>query len=116
MIHHAQFDRKPDGRGRSDKAEVRECLEIRQLRFFVSLAEELHFGCFAELQHIAQSAVSELMRRLEQDLGVKLFERSSRHVRLTPAGRALLPEVRTVLKQLDVIEAMAQNWAKGSAA
>jgi len=69
-----------------------------------------------ELQHIAQSAVSEQIRRLEQALGVRLFERSSRHVRLTPAGRALLPKVRTVLKELDAIEALAQNWEKGSAA
>ncbi|CAL9671934.1 LysR family transcriptional regulator [Streptomyces sp. enrichment culture] len=72
-------------------------LETRELEYFVAVAEELHFGHAAARLAIAQPALSKAIRRLESRLGVRLLERSSRHVALTPAGDALLHHGRHAL-------------------
>jgi DNA-binding transcriptional LysR family regulator len=76
-------------------------MELRQLTYFVTVAEELHFGRAAERLHIVQSAVSMQIQRLERELGAELFDRTPRRVRLTAAGERLLPEARTVLAAAD---------------
>jgi DNA-binding transcriptional LysR family regulator len=77
-------------------------MELRHLRYFVAVAEELHFRRAAERLHVAQPAVSEQVRKLEQELGVRLFDRTQRSVSLTIAGTALLEEARHVLRHAEV--------------
>lgn len=73
-------------------------LELRDLRYFLAVAEELNFTRAAERLHLAQQALSAAIRNLEADLGVQLFSRSTRHVALTAAGEALVAGARHVLE------------------
>jgi len=73
-------------------------MELRHLRYFVAVAEELHFRRAAERLHVAQPAVSEQVRKLEEELGVTLLERAHQRVSLTGAGAVLLEEARHVLR------------------
>ena len=73
-------------------------LELRQLRYFLAVAEELHFTRAAERLHMAQPALSARIRELERAAGVPLFRRTTRVVELAPAGEALLPHARARLR------------------
>jgi DNA-binding transcriptional LysR family regulator len=78
-------------------------MELRHLRYFVAVADELSFTRAAATLHVAQSAVSSQIKLLEEEVGVTLFERSSRRVDLTPAGRILLAGTRTILGSLQEV-------------
>jgi DNA-binding transcriptional LysR family regulator len=86
-------------------------VELRQLRIFLALAEELHFGRTAERLQISQAGVSEAIRSLEARIGARLFERTSRRVSLTPAGDELRANLVPVLAGLDGALARASNHA-----
>ncbi|GAA4620207.1 LysR family transcriptional regulator [Actinoallomurus vinaceus] len=86
-------------------------MELRQLRYFVTLAEELHFGRAAAREHIVQSALSQQLQRLERELGVRLLERSTHHVGLTAAGAAFLVEARQILAHVDRAAQVARSAA-----
>lgn len=73
-------------------------MELRQLRYFISLAEHLHFGRAAAAAFISQSALSQQIQKLERDLGAQLFVRQVGNVSLTAAGRTLLPRARQTLR------------------
>jgi DNA-binding transcriptional LysR family regulator len=76
-------------------------MDLRQLRVFIAVARERHFGRAAEGLRIAQPAVSQHVRALEADLGARLFERTSRSVELTPAGRTLLDGAPAILESVE---------------
>jgi DNA-binding transcriptional LysR family regulator len=86
-------------------------MELRQLRYFLTLAEELHFGRAAAREHIVQSALSQQLQRLERELGVRLLERSTHHVALTAAGAAFLVEARQILAHVDRAAQVARSAA-----
>jgi DNA-binding transcriptional LysR family regulator len=83
-------------------------MNLRQLRYVVALAETQSFTKAAEIEYVVQSALSQQVRKLEEELGVALFERTTRSVALTSAGEALLPLVRQVLAGVDQIKFDAQ--------
>ncbi len=89
-------------------------IELRQLRFLVALAEELHFGRAAAREHIVPSALSAQLQRLERAVGVLLVERTTRHVALTAAGARFLIEARQILAHVDRAAVVAQGLARAA--
>jgi DNA-binding transcriptional LysR family regulator len=90
-------------------------LELRQLRYFVTVAEELHFGRAAARLHMTQPPLSQAIAALEELLGAALFLRNRRAVALTPAGAALLPEARRMLLEADALPGLVRAAAAGEA-
>lgn len=88
-------------------------MELRHLRYFRAVAEELHFGRAAQRLHIAQPPLSAQIRQLEAELGLQLLVRSTRRVELTPAGAAYLEKVVGILDAVDAAGAQAQRIADG---
>ena len=86
-------------------------MQIHQLEYFLAVATQRHFTRAAEELHVAQPSVSQQVRKLEDELGVRLFHRSKRGVDLTPAGEALLPWARQVLADVDQARAEVQELA-----
>ena len=82
-------------------------MNTRDLEYLVAVAEELHFGRAAERCHASQPALSGQLRKLEERLGVKVFERTKRHVRLTDIGEQIVARAKEVLRHVDAMEAIA---------
>ncbi|AZE59886.1 MULTISPECIES: LysR family transcriptional regulator [Pseudomonas fluorescens group] len=90
-------------------------LDLRKLRYFLTVAEELHFGRAAIRLHLAQPPLTRQISALETELGFKLFDRTSRTVTLTAQGRAFLPYARSVLEQVELAQVIAGKLAAGTA-
>ncbi|UCZ86324.1 LysR family transcriptional regulator [Pseudomonas sp. L5B5] len=90
-------------------------LDLRRLRYFLTVAEELHFGRAALRLHLAQPPLTRQISALETELGFRLFDRTSRSVSLTAQGQHFLPYARAVLEQVERAQTMATKLAAGSA-
>ncbi|MFJ9558799.1 LysR family transcriptional regulator [Streptomyces fuscichromogenes] len=86
-------------------------LELRLVRYFTVVAEELHFGRAADALHLAQPSLSRQIRRLERELGVRLLDRTPRGTRLTEAGETFLPQARELLRSAARAAASARSAA-----
>lgn len=91
-------------------------MELRRVRYFVAVAEELHFRRAAERLHLAQPALSQQVRKLEQELGVELLHRTKRGVALTSVGAVFLDEARKLLRHADETARTARNAGAGAGA
>ncbi len=90
-------------------------MELRDLRYFVAVAQQRNFSRAAEQLRVSQPALSEQIRKLEDELGAPLFERTSRGALLTDAGQALLPQARAVLAQAELAAETVRSVADGVA-
>jgi DNA-binding transcriptional LysR family regulator len=88
-------------------------MELRHLRYFITVATELHFGRAAEKLHIAQPPLSKQIQDLEAELGFELFNRTKRSISLTPAGQAFLIEVTQIFQQLDRAIDIGRKTSRG---
>lgn len=89
-------------------------MDLRHVRYAVAVAEELHFGRAAERLHVAQPSLSRQVRELEHDLGVALFQRTSRQVRLTAAGTAFVESARRILSAVESTRQATVDAAAGT--
>lgn len=90
-------------------------MELRHLRYFVAVAEELHFGRAAERLFMAQPPLSQQIRQLEEEIGTPLLARTNRRVQLTAAGAVFLDEARDILARAEQAVVMAQRASRGEA-
>lgn len=88
-------------------------VEFRHLRYFVAVAEELHFGRAAEKLHMAQPPLSQQIRQLEAELGFQLFQRTKRSVALTEAGQIFLVDAQRLLRQLEQAVVTGRQASRG---
>lgn len=88
-------------------------LDLRQLRYFVAVAETEHVGRAAERLHISQSPLSRQIAQLEKNLGLTLFERSQQRIRLTSDGRVFLTEAHALLRHADRLENLGRRLGRG---
>ena len=88
-------------------------MELRHLRYFIAAAEEEHFGRASDRLHVTRPAVSQIIADLEEEVGTPLFERLAHRVRLTSAGKVLLPQVRSMLEHLNDALVTAQRVGQG---
>lgn len=88
-------------------------MELRHLRYFIAAGEEEHFGRAADRLCVTRPAVSQVIANLEDELGTPLFERLAHRVKLTAAGRILLPQLRAVMKDLDAAFVVAKRVGEG---
>lgn len=88
-------------------------MELRHLRYFVAVAEELHFGRAAERLFMAQPPLSQQIQQLEREIGASLFQRTSRRVQLTAAGQVFLEEARQILARVETAVETAQRASRG---
>jgi DNA-binding transcriptional LysR family regulator len=90
-------------------------MELRHLRYFIAVAEQLHFRHAAEIVHVAQPALSNQIKQLEEEIGVTLFDRSRHKVRLTPAGKAFYEAAQAILKKTNEAVIEARKAEQGDA-
>lgn len=88
---------------------------VRHLRYFLVVAEELHFGRAAARLHLSQPPLSQRIRRLEQEYGAPLFDRSGGRVRLTPAGKVLVDAAKEIVARVDASRSLVRQAAAGDA-
>ena len=85
-------------------------MNVRDLRYLAAVADSRHFGHAAQTCHVSQPTLSAQIRKLEEELGVLIFERNNKSVAITPAGSAVVAQARTALDQIDQIAVVASNY------
>src|ERR1700756_4292754 len=88
-------------------------IELRHLRYFVAVAEDLHFGKAADRLGISQPPLSQQILALEREIGARLFERTNRRVELTSAGKLFLKEASEIIRKVDSATALAERVHRG---
>src|SRR6185295_12584635 len=89
-------------------------MELRHLRYLVAVAEELNFGRAALRLRMSQPPLSQQIRQLEEELGVRLFDRTKREVKLTEAGKRLVAEAQQILNQVNHFVSLASHAGEGA--